>query len=398
MAADAPAAMVSAQDWASENRAMYILDPPWVADPKAMAQWLADTPILRDANTALYYPWVQGAGSESTPPGGVVAGIYVRTDNERGVWKAPAGAAADLRGVQSVGYSVSEQEQEILNPLGINAIGQFGSSPVVWGSRTLSSDPEWKYISVLRLGLLIEASIEQGTRWAVFEPNNEALWAGVSQAVETLLHDLWRDGALAGAGPQDAYFVRCGRETMTQDDIDEGRLIIEIGFAPLKPAEFVIIRIHQKTNTARSLPGRSLSRILRSIHGLAKDSPHQLLFAGPARSGKTLAAQGLAGQLGRPLLRVDLSQVMSAYIGETEKNLARLLDEAAARQTILFFDEADALFGKRTEVRSSNDRYTKPEGSSLVTLIETYPGLVVLGVEGVRDLSKKRQIVKFNRR
>jgi SpoVK/Ycf46/Vps4 family AAA+-type ATPase len=138
--------------------------------------------------------------------------------------------------------------------------------------------------------------------------------------------------------------------------------------------------------------------MLRSTQDLGDDTPHQLLFAGPAGTVKTLAIHGLAGQLGRPLLRIDVSQIMSKYIGETEKNLARVLKDAAGRQTILFFDEADALFGGRTKVRSSTDRSSGLEGPDLLDLIEKYPGLVVIGMDRVHDLSKKRQIVKFNRR
>jgi hypothetical protein len=179
------------------------------------------------------------------PPGGHIAGIYARTDVERGVHKAPANAV--VRGILGIQFPISMGEQDILNPRGVNCIRSFpGRGIRVWGARTISSDPEWKYINVRRLFLAIEEAIDEGTQWVVFEPNHQRLWARVKQSVSEYLTRVWRDGALMGNTPEEAFFVECGKDrTMTQDDIDNGRLIVQIGIAPVKPAEFVVFRIAQ---------------------------------------------------------------------------------------------------------------------------------------------------------
>jgi uncharacterized protein len=207
---------------------------------------------------ALYHPWVevfdprdrsaQGAPPRRLllPPSGFVTGIYARSDIERGVHKAPANEV--VRGLTRLELNINKPRQDVLNPEGINALRFFdGRGNRVWGARTLSSDPEWKYVNVRRLFIYIENSIDRGTQWAVFEPNNSRLWANVRQTVEDFLLVLWRDGALMGDKPEEAFFVRCDRTTMTQNDLDNGRLICLIGVAPTKPAEFVIFRIGQWT-------------------------------------------------------------------------------------------------------------------------------------------------------
>ena len=211
---------------------------------------------------ALYHPWIevldpteraaQGAPPRRMmlPPSGFVCGIYARSDVERGVHKAPANEI--VRGLTRFESNINHPRQEVLNPEGINALRFFeGRGNRVWGARTMSSDPEWKYVNVRRLFIFMERSIDVGTQWAVFEPNDRRLWANIRQTVEDFLLVLWRDGALMGKTPEEAYFVRCDRTTMTQNDIDNGRMICLIGVAPVKPAEFVIFRIGQWTGDAR---------------------------------------------------------------------------------------------------------------------------------------------------
>lgn len=203
---------------------------------------------------AYYYPWIEIKDpitnvDKLVPPGGHIAGLYARNDAETGVHGSPANMV--LRGALDLQHNITKGEQDVLNPKGINCIRSFqGRGIRVWGARTTSSDPEWKYLNVRRLFLFIEQSIEEGTQWAVFEPNDRDTWARVRQSVSNFLETAWRDGALMGTSPDEAFFVNCGESTMTQDDIDNGRLICEIGIAPVKPAEFVIFRIQQWTEEA----------------------------------------------------------------------------------------------------------------------------------------------------
>ena len=200
---------------------------------------------------AMYHPWLQmyDAGakrSDYVPPSGAMAGIYARSDNERGVHKAPANEV--VRGCTGLSCNYNTGEQDILNPIGVNLIRSFpGRGIRVWGARTISSNGLWKYLNVRRLFIYVEESIRANTNWVVFEPNGDQLWGRVRRTIETFLATCWRDGALAGTSPDQAFYVECGPTTMTQDDIDNGRLICEIGIAPVKPAEFVIFRITQKT-------------------------------------------------------------------------------------------------------------------------------------------------------
>lgn len=213
--------------------------------------------VIQDTKyAALYHPWIAisdpatGARKE-VPPGGHVLGVYARTDAERGVFKAPANEI--LRGVIELLQDINDGTQDVLNPRGINAIRQFPERGIrVWGARTLTSDALWKYVSVRRLFIFLERSIYEGTQWVVFEPNDDRLWARVIDTIRLFLRSQWRLGALFGRTEQEAFFITCDRTTMTQDDILNGRLICEIGIAPVRPAEFVIFRIFQHTADAQT--------------------------------------------------------------------------------------------------------------------------------------------------
>jgi hypothetical protein len=218
---------------------------------------------IDSTRAALYYPWVVignplfRPGRDDIPreirlpPSGFVTGIYARNDVQRGVHKAPANEV--VQSALRFETDVNRAEQEVLNPIGVNCLRFFpGRGYRVWGARTVSSDPEWKYVNVRRYFNYVERSVDQGTQWAVFEPNGEALWRNISQTVGDFLYNEWRSGALLGGSPKEAYFVKCDRSTMTQNDLDNGRLICLVGIAVLKPAEFVIFRIGQKTADARS--------------------------------------------------------------------------------------------------------------------------------------------------
>ena len=213
---------------------------------------------IDSTRAALYYPWVRisdpladGEPREvALPPSGFVAGIYARTDIDRGVHKAPANEVVRL--ATSFEFQINKAQQEALNPQGINCLRFFeGRGFRVWGSRTTSSDPEWKYVPIRRYFAFLERSIEKGTQWAVFEPNGPVLWANVQRTVEDFLYNEFVSNHLAGRKPAEAFFVRCDETTMTQNDRDNGRLICLVGVAPLYPAEFVIFRIGQKTADAR---------------------------------------------------------------------------------------------------------------------------------------------------
>jgi len=232
-----------------------ILDTPPGLTPQQVKDWrLAANYDTRYA--ALYYPWIRVAdmsggngASRLVPPSGHIAGIYARSDAERGVHKAPANEV--VAGAIDLAIQVTKGEQDVLNPLGINCIRNFpGRGIRVWGARTLSSDPAWRYINVRRLFNMIEESIERGTQWVVFEPNDPDLWARVRRDVRAFLTTVWRSGALFGATPDQAFFVKCDEETNPQETRDLGQLIIEVGIAPVKPAEFVIFRISQWAGAA----------------------------------------------------------------------------------------------------------------------------------------------------
>ncbi|MBS1820705.1 MAG: phage tail sheath family protein [Acidobacteria bacterium] len=233
-----------------------VLDPP----PGCSSSDVEDLRASIDSiNAALYYPWIAvadpraGAKKQSqinVPPSGFVCGIYARVDGQHGVFKAPANQP--LTGAIALERTIANLESDALNTLGINCLRSFpGRGNLVWGARTISSDPDWKYVNVRRFLLYLEHSIDQGTQWAVFEPNNEQLWAAVRLSVGNFLHCEWQRGAMQGAKPEQAFFVKCDRTTMTQNDLDNGRLICEIGVAPLRPAEFIVFRIGQMTADAK---------------------------------------------------------------------------------------------------------------------------------------------------
>ena len=205
---------------------------------------------------AFYYPWVRVLDPVSEteidlPPSGFMTGIYARNDVERGVYKAPANEV--IRGAIGLEFLLNKAQQEVLNPEGINCLRYFeGRGYRVWGARTATSDSEWKYLNVRRYFAFLERSIERGTQFAVFEPNGDQLWANVRSTIEDFLFNEWKSNHLLGIKPEDAFFVRCDRTTMTQNDLDNGRLVCLVGVSPLRPAEFVIFRIGQKTADSRS--------------------------------------------------------------------------------------------------------------------------------------------------
>jgi phage tail sheath protein FI len=212
---------------------------------------------LRDGNAAIFFPYVQvsspvkGMGDLWIPPGGAIAGIIARIDESRGVWKAPAGVNADLINNPKLRLSINDQENELLSQKGINALRHFPNiGSVIWGARTLIGDDkhnsEWKYIPVRRTALFIEASLQRGLRWVVFEPNAEPLWAQIRTNVSNFMNGLFRKGAFAGTTPDEAFFVKCDDETITAIDITQGNINLLVGFAPLKPAEFIILKFHFK--------------------------------------------------------------------------------------------------------------------------------------------------------
>jgi uncharacterized protein len=241
---------------------MVIIDPPADKELKTEKS-VNDLGFKPKTYSVVYYPWTKVANpfynSETNPgvkpyllvaPSGFAAGIWAKIDSKRGVWKAPAGVETSLLGVAGLQYIVEDGEQDQLNPLGINCLRKVpGFGPVIWGTRTLATkaDPEWRYIPVRRTAIMIEQSIYNGIQWAVFEPNNHNLWASLRANIGAFMDGIFRAGAFQGEKASDAYFVRCGLgDTMTQDDIDRGMVIVIVGFAPLKPAEFVIVRIQQK--------------------------------------------------------------------------------------------------------------------------------------------------------
>ena len=216
--------------------------------PETISGGVDKLPKPRDSKYGAYYfPWIQvydpDKGNIFVPPSGHIAGVYSRTDSERGVHKAPANEI--VRGALGLKYNVSKGEQDLLNPKGINAIRFMNGGIRIWGARTLSSDPSWRYINVRRLFIMVESSIERATQWVVFEPNDHRLWKRVQRTISSFLTLLWRNGALMGTSPEQAFYVKCDEETNPPEVIDAGQLVVEIGLAPVKPAEFVIIRIGQ---------------------------------------------------------------------------------------------------------------------------------------------------------
>jgi phage tail sheath protein FI len=249
------ALVATAAAYCEERRAMILLDPPaeWTDKDKAKA---VDALGTTSRNAAVYFPRLtqpdplaDGQMADFVPCG-AVAGIFARTDTNRGVWKAPAGLEATLVGVPQLSLPLTDAENGELNPLGVNCLRTMpAAGRVVWGARTRVGDDrlgsEWKYVPVRRTALFIEESLYRGTQWVVFEPNDEPLWAQIRLNIGAFMQNLFRQGAFQGKTPQEAYFVKCDKETTTQNDINLGIVNIAVGFAPLKPAEFVIISIQQ---------------------------------------------------------------------------------------------------------------------------------------------------------
>jgi phage tail sheath protein FI len=236
------------------RRAFYLIDPPASKTLDNVAGWINGTTQSR--NAAVYFPAVRiadpldGLRPRAMPASGTLAGVYARTDTTRGVWKAPAGTDATLNGVLDLTLTLDDQQNGLLNPKGVNALRSFPSyGRVAWGARTTkgadAQADEYKYVPVRRLALFLEESLYRGTHWVVFEPNDEPLWSQIRLNIGAFMHNLFRQGAFAGTTPRDAYFVKCDRETTTPTDQNLGIVNIVVGFAPLKPAEFVVIRIQQ---------------------------------------------------------------------------------------------------------------------------------------------------------
>jgi len=254
---DQNALFSAALTYCKMRRAFLVIDaPPDVNDVDTATDWKSSGLKVHDENAAAYFPRLRLADPlnnmklRTFAPCGVVTGLYSRIDGSRGVWKAPAGTEATLTGVQGVVYKLTDSENGALNPLGLNCFRIFpiyGS--VAWGARTLvgsdAEGSEWKYVPVRRMALFLEESLYRGTQWVVFEPNDEPLWSQIRLNVGAFMQDLFRQGAFQGKTPQEAYFVKCDSETTTQSDIDHGIVNILVGFAPLKPAEFVVIKIQQ---------------------------------------------------------------------------------------------------------------------------------------------------------
>ena len=225
-----------------------IIDSPPNLKPQEVKRWRQVDTNFDSKYAAMYYPWITVDGPDGqsidVPPCGHIAGIYARSDNERGVHKAPANEV--IRGALSAEAQITKGEQDVLNPIGVNCIRSFvGRGLRVWGARTLSSDPAWRYVSVRRLFNYVEESIDRGTQWIVFEPNDADLWARVRRDVTAFLTGCWRDGMLFGATPDEAFFVKCDAENNPADVRDRGQLMIDVGLAPVKPAEFVVFRFSQ---------------------------------------------------------------------------------------------------------------------------------------------------------
>jgi uncharacterized protein len=236
---------------------MAVLDAPPGMTPQQIKEWRSDVAMYDSAYAALYYPWIKvenpigsnGNAEVFIPPSGHIAGVWARTDETRGVWKAPANDT--IRGVLDIERAVTQNEQALLNPIGINCIRPFGTRGIrIWGARTLASDSDWRYINVRRLFNMVESTIQEGTQWAVFEPNDMALWEGVKRTLTGFLRGLWSAGALFGATPDQAFYVKCDSETNPPESIDAGKLVVEVGISPVKPAEFVVFRISQQKQIA----------------------------------------------------------------------------------------------------------------------------------------------------
>jgi len=248
--------LADAVSYCRKRRAFLIGDAPADArTPAEMEQSVLRGALPKTSDAAVYFPWIRiadplhGGAPRTAPPSGTIAGLYARTDRTRGVWQAPAGTDATLQGVKDLACRLTDAENSLLNPRGINCLRAL-PKPVAWGARTLEGDDrlasDWKYVPVRRLALFLEESLDRGTRWAVFEPNAEPLWAQLRASVGAFLNGLFRAGAFQGSSPRDAFFVKCDATTTTPADLARGVVNIVVGFAPLKPAEFLILTLRQR--------------------------------------------------------------------------------------------------------------------------------------------------------
>jgi len=255
-AGDAISVITTAEELCEDKRMLLIVDSPpeWTSIEQARAG-LPAYDAVRSDHAALYFPHITMTDPltgqlRTFPPSGAVAGLMARTDAERGVWKAPAGTDTRLTGVRSMSVKMSDAENGLLNPLGVNCLRTFPVvGPVIWGARTLlgadALTSEWKYVPVRRLAFMLEESLYRGLKWVVFEPNDEPLWGQIRLNVGAFMHTLFTQGAFQGTSSREAYFVKCDKDTTTQDDINRGIVNVVVGFAPLKPAEFVVVKIEQ---------------------------------------------------------------------------------------------------------------------------------------------------------
>jgi phage tail sheath protein FI len=248
-----------ASTYCQQRRAFLLIDPPPTWTVNGRPQVVQDTTLINSLrslvvkeNSAVFYPrlrYTAGGPVRTVAPAGAVAGVMARIDSSRGIWKAPAGIEADIRGIVGLEVKLTDLENGVLNKQGANVLRVFPSGFTVWGARTLfGSDDlgsEWKYIPIRRFALFLEESLFRGTKWVVFEPNDEPLWAQIRLNLNAFMMGLFRQGAFQGSTPKAAFYVKCDAETTTQADRNLGIVNIEVGFAPLKPAEFVIIKIQQ---------------------------------------------------------------------------------------------------------------------------------------------------------
>jgi phage tail sheath protein FI len=244
-----PKTLAAALAWCDSRKTFLLVDSAG-DDPQGARDVAAALRGAGSPNAAVYFPWLligdpnDGGKPRLTPPGGTVAGVIARTDIESGVFTAPAGERAQVLGVLGTGVDIDDAAAASLAEHGVNPIRSIpGKGMMIWGARTVSSQEDWKYIPVRRLTLFLEDSLSRGLQWAVFEPNEEPLWIRLCLTVTAFLSGLWRQGALHGEIPAEAYFVKCGRDVMAQADIDEGRVVALVGFAPTRPAEFVLLRV-----------------------------------------------------------------------------------------------------------------------------------------------------------
>jgi uncharacterized protein len=238
---------------------MAILDPPPGLQPQHVVEWRTNVADHDSPSATLYWPWIEVMEPVAerpvlVPPSGHVAGVWARTDNAHGIHRAPTDGT--VLGARGVAYPIREDEVEMLDRAGVNGIRSFpGRGIRIWGSRTLSSDPEWRDVNVRRLFAFVSESIKEGTRWAAFESNDDELWSQLRSSIADFLTRMWSQGALFGSSPEEAFFVKCDEETNPPDVIEAGQVVVEIGFAPLRPAEFVILRISQLTAGAAAEVG-----------------------------------------------------------------------------------------------------------------------------------------------